>query len=178
MQDIIWAFSRTPPESADEDAHISVHHLYGTGVLNLTRATAVSEDEPLPTSSPVPTPEAGDIADGGNTTTRPTDGASAVGSGGSGFASFVHAGLCILAFLLVIPSGALVVRYARATGNPAAFNLHRNLQFGVGKFFVFLVRVPLNYLTNCFCIQLARPSPGACLRTFSWIATALDQRTR
>jgi hypothetical protein len=128
MQDIIWAFSRTPPESAENDAHISVHHLYGSGVLNLTR-TAVSEDEPLP--SPVPSPEAGDIADGGNTT-RPTDGASAVGSkGGGGFASFVHAGLCILAFLFVIPSGALVVRYAKATGNPAAFNLHRNLQFGV-----------------------------------------------
>ncbi|KAH9991814.1 hypothetical protein BJV77DRAFT_1006009 [Russula vinacea] len=105
MQDIIWAFSRTPPESADEDAHISVHHLYGIG------------DEPLPTSSSVPSPEAGDIADGGNTT-RPTDGASAVGGG---FASFVHAGLCILAFLLVIPSGALVVRYAKATGSSAAF---------------------------------------------------------
>jgi hypothetical protein len=179
MQDIIWAFSRTPPESADEDAHISVHHLYGIGVLNLTRTTAASDDEPLPTSSPVPSPEVGDIADGGNTTTRPTDGASAVGGGG-GFASFVHAGLCILAFLLVIPSGALVVRYAKATGSPAAFNLHRYLQFGVGRFFscFWFASWLLNYLTYCFYIQLARPSLGACSRTFSWIAMALGQRTR
>jgi hypothetical protein len=39
-----------------------------------------------------------------------------------------------LAFLIVIPSGALVVRYAKATGSSAAFSLHRNLQFGVGAF--------------------------------------------
>ena len=61
-------------------------------------------------------------------------------TGGGGFASFVHAGLCMLAFLLVIPFGALVVRYAKATGSSAAFDLHRNLQFGVGMFRV-LVRV-------------------------------------
>ena len=49
-------------------------------------------------------------------------------------ARFAHAGLCMGAFLLVIPSGALVVRYAKLTGSPAAFDLHRNLQFGVGAF--------------------------------------------
>jgi len=43
----------------------------------------------------------------------------------------VHAGLCIVAFLVVIPSGALVARYAKVTGSAAAFDLHRNLQFGV-----------------------------------------------
>ncbi len=43
MQDIIWAFSRTPPESADADAHISIHHKYGIAALNLTR-TAVQSD--------------------------------------------------------------------------------------------------------------------------------------
>jgi hypothetical protein len=37
-------------------------------------------------------------------------------------------------FLLVIPTGALVVRYAKLTGSSAAFDLHRNLQFGVGAF--------------------------------------------
>jgi hypothetical protein len=149
MQHIIWAFSRTPPDSADEDSHISIHHRYGSSVLNLTRTTAApapgsegdSEDSdapPLP--SPAPSAEAGDgededkvDSDVGNTT-RPTDAASAVGSGGGGFANFVHAGLCILAFLIVIPSGALVVRYAKATGSSAAFGLHRNLQFGVGAF--------------------------------------------
>ena len=58
MQDIIWAFSRTPPESADADADISIHHLYGISALNLARTAAdVSEDEPVP--SPVPSADAG-----------------------------------------------------------------------------------------------------------------------
>lgn len=142
MQHIIWAFSRTPPESVDEDSHISIHHRFGTSVLNLTRTTTaaapVSDDEaatPLP--SPVPSANAGDdsseeeepdkVVDSDvGKTTRPGG-----GGGGGRFASFVHAGLCILAFLIVIPSGALVVRYAKATGSSAAFSLHRNLQFGV-----------------------------------------------
>ena len=167
MQHIIWAFSRTPPESADEDSHISVHHKLGSSVLNLTRTTAgaapVSEGEedsdapPLPSS--VPSAEAGD--DGGEddedkvdsdvgNATRPTTGAaSAIGNGGGGFASFVHAGLCILAFLVVIPSGALVVRYAKATGSSAAFSLHRNLQFGVGvcRFRLLVRPASSDYLT-------------------------------
>lgn len=146
MQHIIWAFSRTAPESADGESHISVHHKYGSSVLNLTRTTVpISEggdaDASLP--SPVPSAEVGDgdkvESDVGNTT-RPTGAVSAVGSGGGEFANFVHAGLCILAFLVVIPSGAIVVRYAKATGSPAAFRLHRNLQFGVGAFLCLLVR--------------------------------------
>jgi hypothetical protein len=147
MQHIIWAFSRTPPESADEDSPISIHHRFGSSVLNLTRTTTapVSEGEPedAPLPSPVPSAEAGN-------TTRPTDAASAIGSGGGeggGFANFVHAGLCILAFLIVIPSGALVVRYAKATGSSAAFSLHRNLQFGVGAFSIFGSVASANYLT-------------------------------
>ena len=47
---------------------------------------------------------------------------------GGGIAGFVHGTLCILAFLVMIPSGALVVRYAKATGSSAAINLHRYLQ--------------------------------------------------
>jgi hypothetical protein len=144
MQHIIWAFSRTPPESADDDSDISIHHRFGSSILNLTRTTTanapVSEDEdaaPLP--SPVPSAEAGDdhgeeegkVDSDVGKTTRPG------GGGGGGFANFVHAGLCILAFLIVIPSGALVVRYAKATGSSAAFSLHRYLQFGVGAFFIF-----------------------------------------
>ena len=58
MQDIIWAFSRTLPESADTDAEILVHHLFGSSVFNLRHPpTAVSEDDPAP--SPVPSTEAG-----------------------------------------------------------------------------------------------------------------------
>src|SRR6266849_4792716 len=129
MQHVIWAFSRTPPESVDEDSHISIHHRFGSSVLNLTRTTApVSENEDASLPSPVPSTEAGDDgedkdkvdSDVGKTRPRPTDAASAIGGGG-GLANFVHAGLCILAFLIVIPSGALVVRYAKATGSSAAF---------------------------------------------------------
>lgn len=152
MQHIIWAFSRTAPESADEDSHFSVHYRFGSSVLNLTRTVdPVSEggdaDAPLP--SPVPSVEAGDgdkvESDVGNTT-RPTDAVSAIGgSGGGEFANFVHAGLCILAFLVVIPSGAIVVRYAKATGSSSAFSLHRNLQFGVGAFLCLWFVTSANY---------------------------------
>ena len=118
MQDIIWAFSRTPPESADADADISIHHLYGISALNLARTAAdVSEDEPVP--SPVPSSEAGEDevdVDVGETTGPPRRSGRIAG--------FVHATF----YIVVIPSGALVVRYAKATGSPAAFNLHRYLQ--------------------------------------------------
>ena len=140
MQDIIWAFSRTPPESADADADISVHHFFGSSVLDLTRTTgAVSEDDSLPGPVPSESAEAGgDEVD--------ADVGKMTGHAGGGVAGVVHAGLCILAFLLVIPFGALVVRYAKATGSSAAFDLHRHLQFGVGECRV-LGRVLL--LTTC-----------------------------
>ena len=146
MQNIIWAFSRTSPKSADEDSHISIHHRYGSSVLNLTRTAApVSGGEHAPLPSPVPSTGAGDEDKLDTSRPRPTDAASAIGGG---FANFVHAGLCILAFLIVIPSGALVVRYAKATGSSAAYTLHRNLQFGVGVFFVFGSSRPLTYLAH------------------------------
>ena len=141
IQDIIWAFSPTPPDSADADVHISIHHFFGSSTLNLTRtaaaAAAAPEDEPVP--SPVPSAEAGDSEDKVDADVGKTTGPV----GGGGFAGFVHAGLCSLAFLLVIPSGALVVRYAKATGSTAAFDLHRYLQFGVGMCRVFGSRRPL-----------------------------------
>jgi hypothetical protein len=173
MQHIIWAFSRTPPESADEDSQIWIHHRFGSSVLNLTRTTTApvsedeSEDAPLP--SPVPSAEAGNA-------TRPADAASAIGSGGGGgggFVNFVHAGLCILAFLIVIPSGALVVRYAKATGSSAAFRLHRNLQFGVGAYSIFGSSRPLTNLTYSRLCSFSS-SRAACrtlfyfLNLYSW----------
>ena len=196
MQDIIWAFSRTPPESADADADISVHHFFGSSALDLTRTTggAVSEDDPLP--SPAPSAEAGGDevdADVGKTTGP---------ARGGGVARVVHAGLCILAFLLVIPFGALVVRYAKATGSSAAFDLHRYLQFGVGELRVLVRVLLLTYLTysprilfvsvlvtfGCGLsfgpfpllrlLQLAHRSLGVCSRTFLWIATTLGKHTR
>ncbi|KAI0292730.1 hypothetical protein BC826DRAFT_410363 [Russula brevipes] len=56
IQDVIWAFSPTPPESADSDAHISVHHRFGRTHLNLTRTAAASDDAPSPSPSPSPAP--------------------------------------------------------------------------------------------------------------------------
>ena len=116
-------------------------------MLNLTRTTIAAapvsegEDAPLPSPSPSPVSSAG-AGDKGDDVDldvgRPIDAAS---SGSGGFANFVHAGLCILAFLIVIPFGALVVRYAKATDSSAAFSLHRNLQFGVGAFSSLVRRV-------------------------------------
>ena len=48
--------------------------------------------------------------------------------------SLVCTSLWMAVFLLVIPSGTLMVHYMKLTGNSAAFNLHCNLQFGVGAF--------------------------------------------
>jgi len=117
IQHIIWAFSRTAPESADANVDIKIHHEFGRGTLNLTRTAAAA-------------PFAGDDAD------ESGDGGVETGSIVSWLAGFVHAGLCMAAFLLVIPSGALVVRYAKLTGSSAAFDLHRNLQFGVAGAFI------------------------------------------
>ena len=126
--------------------HISIHHFFGSSTLNLTRAAAAAaapEDEPVP--SPVPSAEAGDSEDKVDADVGKTTGPV----GGGGFAGFVHAGLCSLAFLLVIPSGALVVRYAKATGSAAAFDLHRYLQFGVGMCRVFASCRPLTTWLCC-----------------------------
>jgi hypothetical protein len=60
--------------------------------------------------------------------------AAAVVASSGGFASHVHVGLCMVALLIIIPSGALVARYAKVTGSAAAFDLHYHLQFGVGAF--------------------------------------------
>ena len=125
LQNIIWAFSRTPPESANASVDIKVHHAFGSTTLNMTRTAAAA-----------PSDGTGGNGDGANgSTPTPTDGASDASEPiMPGLAGFVHAGLCMAAFLLVIPSGALVVRYAELTGSPAAFEMHRILQFGVGAF--------------------------------------------
>ena len=131
MQPVIWAFSRTPPESADANVDIKVHHAFGSTTLNLTRAVTATPSDDNDTGGNGD----GDEANGSTPTTTPPDAASdASESRLSSFAGFVHAGLCMAAFLLVIPSGALVVRYAKLTGSSVAFDLHRILQFGVGAF--------------------------------------------
>ena len=95
----------------------------GRGTLNLTRVAPSPSPSPSPQPSPTPPlhqpqPEEDEEDE--------TDG----GRGGS--ASFVHGTLCTTGFLLVLPAGALVARYAKVTGSARAFQLHRLLQFGLG----------------------------------------------
>jgi hypothetical protein len=133
IQNIIWAFSRTAPGSADANVDIRIHHAFGRATLNMTRTAA---------AAPPPSDDTGGNGNGNGSTPTPTPSDDAASDGSESesepimprLARFVHAGFCTAAFLLVIPSGALVVRYAKLTGSPAAFDLHRNLQFGVGAF--------------------------------------------
>ncbi|KAH9017323.1 hypothetical protein EDB85DRAFT_2294901 [Lactarius pseudohatsudake] len=150
MQNIIWAFSRTPPGSEDPGVPISIHHKIGRGVLNLTRIPDIPAKPPAPLPPPPPVhidhphphPEEedrhddekaedeGESHDDENAEDEGESHDDDAVSGGS-TASFVHGALCTVGFLLVLPSGALVARYAQATGSPRAFLLHRLLQFGV-----------------------------------------------
>ncbi|KAH9026574.1 hypothetical protein EDB84DRAFT_1502029 [Lactarius hengduanensis] len=109
---IIWAFSRTPPGSADSDAPISIHHKIGHGMLNLTRPPV-----PLPPPPPVHPghshphshPEDEDDHYHDEKAEDDSDGESHDGDDdavGGGSASFVHGALCTVGFLLVLPSGA------------------------------------------------------------------------
>ncbi len=153
MQNIIWAFSRTPPGSADADAHISIHHKIGRGTLNLTRVAPapvpVPEPEPAPEPASAPAepvllpalPPSPPAESSGPNTTAGLEGSDEnakgvhVGKthGGGGSAGFVHGALCMAGFLLVIPSGVLVVQYAKVTGSSKALQLHRLLQFRLGS---------------------------------------------
>ncbi|KAH9053357.1 hypothetical protein EDB87DRAFT_1690378 [Lactarius vividus] len=140
MQNIIWAFSRTPPASDDPGVLISIHHKVGCGVLNLTRIPTIPAEPPAPLPPPPPVhidhphpnPEDEDDHDDDDEKAEDDEGESHDEDGASGgSASFVHGALCTVGFLLVLPSGALVARYAKATTSPRAFLLHRLLQFGL-----------------------------------------------
>ena len=72
-------------------------------------------------------------ADTPSESTLPADRVTA-SAGSLGFTGFVPTGLCTAVFLLVIASGALVVRYAKLAGRDTAYSLHRNLQLGVSAF--------------------------------------------
>ncbi|KAH9055419.1 hypothetical protein EDB87DRAFT_1834174 [Lactarius vividus] len=145
MQNIIWAFSCTPPGSADADADISIHRWSGHGTLNLTR-TASAPVEPVPPTLPHFTPAESFVPD---TTAgheendeRAKDGRESETNGGSerpgrgGFASLMHGTFCTAGFLIIIPSGMVVVQYAKMTGSPRAFQLHRLLQLGLAGGFI------------------------------------------
>ncbi|KAH9168282.1 hypothetical protein EDB89DRAFT_2074102 [Lactarius sanguifluus] len=94
----------------------STHQKIGHGRLNLTHIPTIPTEPPvlLPQyipGIPIPIPKT-------------------KGGGGSSV-SFVHGALCTVGLLLVFPSGVLMAEYAKATGSPRVFLLHRPLQFGV-----------------------------------------------
>ncbi|KAH9014660.1 hypothetical protein EDB85DRAFT_2213566 [Lactarius pseudohatsudake] len=115
MQNIIWAFSRTPPESADADTHISIHQRIGRGTLNLTRTAPV---EPVPPALPPSTPAESSVSDtmaGHEESDEKAKGErESETNGGSerpgrdGFASLMHGAFCTAGFLIIMPAGVLL----------------------------------------------------------------------
>jgi len=80
--------------------------------------------------------------------------------------SLVHTGLSMAVFPLMIPSGALVVRYTKLTSSFAAFDPHHNLHSGVGAFAFgpLYLDLPLilffgQSLPSSHGLRLIRPSP-------------------
>jgi hypothetical protein len=98
----------------------------GRGTLNLTR---VAPEPAEPSESPQPSPSTPPPHQ-----PQPEESDEKVdGGGGGGAMSILHGALCTAGFLLVLPSGALVARYAKVTGSARAFQLHGLLQFGLGS---------------------------------------------
>ncbi|KAH9954048.1 hypothetical protein BGW80DRAFT_439716 [Lactifluus volemus] len=98
-QEIILAFSRTSPESADENVPISICHWFGRGVLNLTHVP-ITADADMPPPSPLfSVPDVAASDDGGGSDAKIDESewvatGKSGGDGHGGFASFLHAALC------------------------------------------------------------------------------------
>ncbi|KAH9014671.1 hypothetical protein EDB85DRAFT_2157284 [Lactarius pseudohatsudake] len=91
MQNIIWAFSRTPPGS-DPGAPISIHHKIGRGMLDLTRIPDIPAKPPAPLPPPKEDHHDDEKAKDEGESHDDDDDDDAV-SGGS-TAGFVHGALC------------------------------------------------------------------------------------
>ncbi|KAI9437548.1 hypothetical protein H4582DRAFT_2077133 [Lactarius indigo] len=128
-QNIIWAFSRMLPGSDDPDAPISIHREICRGVLNLTRIPTTPAQPPHSHSHPEDKDDDDDEKAENEGENHDDD------DGRGGFASFVYGALCTAGCLLVLPSGALVVRYAKAVESvpaspPALIRRRRRLHRG------------------------------------------------
>ncbi|KAH9024761.1 hypothetical protein EDB85DRAFT_1986613 [Lactarius pseudohatsudake] len=103
---------------------------------NLARIPTIPAEPPIPLPPPAPVhshshPKSkGDDDHDDEKAEDEGEGHDDEGGGGSS-ASFLHGALCTVGLLLVLLSGVVVARYAKATGSPRVFLLHRLLPFGV-----------------------------------------------
>ena len=123
MQNIIWAYNRTPPRSSDADTDISIYHRIGHGILNLMLSKTPHIEPQLvhtpsklkPVFPALPRPPVPPIHNPGSDPTaarKESEKGETFGENhrGGGFASIMHGTLCMTGFLLVLPSGMLVVQ--------------------------------------------------------------------
>jgi hypothetical protein len=132
-QNIIWAFGTNNPDSSAQDAMLIMHAESGPTQLDLSGTLAADSKDP---TNPVFTLAQSSSGSGS---------ANQTGSTGGGDQHFpalplltyqkyviAHAILSVLGFLLCLPLGALVARWAR-TYSSSWFTLHWIIQFGLGK---------------------------------------------
>lgn len=117
-QDIIWAFSSSPPESSASDAPIRIHTGKGTLRLDLTKPITATN------ASSVLNPVAFAVSGSGTirTATGPYTKQQRI--------VIAHAVFASVSFLVFLPFGALLARYAR-TFTGRWFAAHWIVQFGI-----------------------------------------------
>lgn len=122
--ELIWAFGTdTPSSSNGATATFQQHLSMGTISLDLTKSNNASI-----LASPVLSLEQPSGSNGGSTPTAPKSKSS--GPAPAEKVILAHAIVCSVAFLVVMPAGALLARYLRTFSN-TWFKGHWILQFGI-----------------------------------------------
>lgn len=105
-QSIIWAYSGANPDSASEDANLQIHDSMGTLSLDLTKSLDSSSSDPA--------------SGGSSSSSQPLTQVQKL--------VIAHAVLLGVAFLILLPAGALLARWLR-TFSPSWFKGHWIIQF-------------------------------------------------
>ena len=105
---IIWAFGTTNPGSSAKDAFLAQHDVDKSGPLSLDLSTPFT---------------GGDIANSGGVVVLPLQSFQKM--------IIAHAVLCVIGFLILLPAGAILARYARTFTN-MWFHGHWVFQFAFG----------------------------------------------